>query len=333
MKYRIELAGAKSASSLFFTPAVRPPVRHRHMRPGGGEIEDPSGPHPTRLIALLDRLRWIEVSTASTRADLVTESVRRRCKMSEPGPMIDRVEESPAWPGVVAFIVVAGVVGGLLAWLGGEAFRDLIQPRRHPVNAKGIILQVASPRQEDLAEARNAGLAFAWQGAVLGACFGAAGGLARGDRWAALRASGFGSVAGAVGCAAMSLALLPLYSAYRRGHPDEASRDLSYPLLVHAGIWSVAGAAGGAAFGFGLGRRNAVAQAAIGGLLGATAGAAAYELIGVIAFPNAATTRFVSWTWPTRLLARFAVAILAAAGIARAITPRRHRPQRDSMTS
>lgn len=255
--------------------------------------------------------------------------------MSEPATMTDAgpgpAERTTSRP--AGWILAAGVVAGLLAWLGGEACHELIQPRKHPVNAKGIILQVASPRQEDLAEARNAGLVFAMLGASLGACLGAAGGLARRDRRAAIRAAGFGAVAGAVGTALMSVALLPLYTAYRRGHPDEASRDLMFPLLVHAGVWSVAGAAAGGAFGLGMGRRELMAQAALGGFLGAVTGAAVYEFIGVMAFPDAATTRFVSWTWPTRLLARLAVAILAAVGIARSIAPRRPRPQRGSLTS
>ncbi len=36
----------------------------------------------------------------------------------------------------------------------------------------------------------------------------------------------------------MSLVLLPPYNAYKDRQPDEASRDLIYPLLVHVGIWS-----------------------------------------------------------------------------------------------
>ena len=98
------------------------------------------------------------------------------------------------------------------------------------------------------------------------------------------------------------------------------------PLLVHAGIWSVAGAVGGAAFGLGRGERGEWPRAALGGFLGAAAAAAAYELIGVTAFPGAGTTQFISSTWPTRLLARLAVGILASAGIALAIAPPRERP-------
>jgi len=252
--------------------------------------------------------------------------------MSEPS----KIETTPepvvsTFSRPLTYLLAAGVAAGMIAWLGGEACHDVFQPRKRPVNMKGIMLQVASPRQQEVAEERNAGLAFVWLGAALGGCCGVAGGLARRDRSSGLRAAGFGAVAGAVGCAAVSLALLPLYDSYRRGHPDEAARDVIYPLLVHGAIWSVAGAAGGAAFG--LGGRRILGQAAIGGLLGALAGTIAYELIGVAAFPGAGTTQFVSSTWPTRLLARLAVGVFAAGGIARSIAPPRSRPQRGSTTS
>jgi hypothetical protein len=248
---------------------------------------------------------------------------------SEPIPPVSTEASSGIagrWVGPAAMILAAGVVAGLVGWLGGEACRDVIRPRRHPVNSRGIILNVVSPRDQDLADAKNAGLAFAWLGAVLGAGLGAAGGLARHSGRAAIAAAWFGVAMGAVACAAMSVALLPLYNAYRHRNPDEASRDLMFPLLVHAGIWSAAGAAGGAAFGLGMGTRGSMPRAVLGGLAGAAVAAAVYELIGVVAFPDAGTTRFVSSTWPTRLLARLAVGILAAAGVAFAVAPPRERP-------
>jgi hypothetical protein len=125
----------------------------------------------------------------------------------------------------------------------------------------------------------------------------------------------------------MSLAVLPAFNTYKARHPDEASKDLILPLLVHAIIWSAAGAVGGWAFAHGLDARGQRAKIAFGGLAGAALGATVYELIGAAVFPYAQTTDFVSATWDSRLLARLTVTILAAAGVAITVTetPGRHR--------
>lgn len=212
--------------------------------------------------------------------------------------------------------LVAGVVAGLVAWLGGEACLNRIKPPRHPVNSKGLVLNLTDRRELAIADAKNAGLAFAFLGASLGVGLGVAGGLARRSVRAATTAGLLGLILGAAGGAGMSLALLPPYNNYKAQHPDEAARDVILPLLVHAGIWSAAGASGGLAFGLGLGVRRGLPRIVLGGLAGAALGAFVYELIGAVAFPAAQTTQFVSATGPTRLLARLAVTILAAAGVA-----------------
>ena len=51
-----------------------------------------------------------------------------------------------------------------------------------------------------------------------------------------------------------------MYHAYHERHPDEASRDMIYPLLVHLGVWSAVGATGGLAFGIGLGAPRPAAR-------------------------------------------------------------------------
>ena len=87
-------------------------------------------------------------------------------------------------------------------------------------------------------------------------------------------------------------------------------------MLLHGGIWSAIGAAGGLAFSVGLGGRGRAVRALLGGLLGAFGGTMIYELIGGLAFPVAEADRPVSATWGTRLIARLAVASLAAVGTA-----------------
>ncbi len=118
---------------------------------------------------------------------------------------------------------------------------------------------------------------------------------------------------GSLLAAGASLGLLPLYFRALDQDQEGLSRDLTLPLVVHAGIWAAAGLAGGLAFGIGLGGgRDRLIKAAIGGLLGAALGAALYEMCGAMAFPGDRTTTPLSLTWQTRLLARLLVAILAA---------------------
>ena len=222
-----------------------------------------------------------------------------------------RVSRARLW----AWALGAGLLAGVVSWLGGEACHELIKPPRHTVNSHGMTLRVTDRREEAAAVAKNAGLAFLLLGAALGGGLGAAGGLARGSRRAAVQATGAGLVLGIVAAGGMSLALLPAYNAYQRRHPDEAARDLLWPLLVHAGIWSAAGAAGGLALALGLGGRGAIPRAMLGGFLGAAVGTVAYELAGAF-FPAARTSQFVSATWETRLMARLAVTLLASGGAA-----------------
>jgi hypothetical protein len=226
-----------------------------------------------------------------------------------------------------ALILAAGFVAGSVAWLGGEACLDIIKAPRHPVNSKGMILNVIDRRQQAVADMKNAGLAFTLLGATLGAGFGVAARFVRGSGWRASSAI-IGLVAGAIGCAGMSLALLPAYAAYQRHYPDEASRDLILPFLVHASVWSIAGGAGGLAFGLGLrpGTRKLLPRVVLGGIVGAAVGTAAYELIGAGAFPTAKTSQFLSTTWQTRLLARLAVAVLAAVGVGMSVNEPAERP-------
>ena len=219
-----------------------------------------------------------------------------------------------------AFALGAGILAGLVSWLGGEACREVIKPPRHNVNSKGLILRVTDRREEATAVAKNAGIAFVFLGAALGGGLGAAGGLARRSRRSVATAGLIGLAMGAVAAGVMSLVLLPPYNAYKLRNPDEALRDLLLPLLVHAGIWSVVGVAGGLALGLGLGERGLLPQAVLGGLLGAVVAAAAYELIGAFAFPEARTAQFVSATWESRLVARLAVTLLAAIGAVLGLT-------------
>src|SRR5262249_21167578 len=77
-----------------------------------------------------------------------------------------------------------------------------------------------------------------------------------------------------------------------------------------------AGLVGGLAFGLGLGGgRSSVARAAAGGLVGALLAALLFEATAAMAFPKAGTTRPLSLTPESRLLAKMMVAMLSAAGV------------------
>jgi hypothetical protein len=162
-------------------------------------------------------------------------------------------------------------------------------------------------------ETLEASLAFGSLGAVLGLTLGLAGGSARGSARAALIAAIVGSILGGAAGAGMSRALLPIY--FRILDPDHG--DLTLAILIQGGIWPVIGAAGGAAFGIGLGERGRAVVPLLGGLLGAVAGLLVYEIVGALVFPLDKTSNPLSATWGTRLFARLAVTTLASAGAAR----------------
>src|SRR4051794_20687151 len=68
----------------------------------------------------------------------------------------------------------AGLLAGLIAWLGGEFCVDRIKPPRHAANSKGLVLNVTDRAEVATADAKNAGLAFAILGASIGLGLGVA---------------------------------------------------------------------------------------------------------------------------------------------------------------
>jgi hypothetical protein len=149
-------------------------------------------------------------------------------------------------------------------------------------------------------------------GIVLGGCLGFAGGLARGSIVPGLRAALVGVVPGGVLAACASFALLPVYFRAKERSVEQFSRDLVTPTLVNGGIWMAAGLGAGMAFGFGLGGgRDRVSKAALGGLIGAAAGAVLYEMLSASVFPTSKVTSALPPDWFSRLLARVFVTTLA----------------------
>jgi len=218
----------------------------------------------------------------------------------------------------------AGILAGLASWLLGEAVLDYFRPPSRIVIAMGIPMNVPSQAGEHGAITRNSVLAFGLLGATLGLALGMAGGLARGSWPDASRGALVGLSAGAVAGAAATPALVPIY--FRTIIEDPLASGLTVPLLVHGGIWAAVGAAGGLALGIGSGARRAhLMKIVLGGLVGGLLGAVVYEMLGAFAFPMAATTKPISETWGTRLIARLSVAILAAVGAAWGVNESRPR--------
>ncbi|WP_145269194.1 hypothetical protein [Tautonia plasticadhaerens] len=77
-------------------------------------------------------------------------------------------------------------------------------------------------------------------------------------------------------------------------------------------MWLPAGLCGGLALGLGLDGWRRGLRTALGGVLGAAAAVAAYEIVAALAFPTAKTAHPVSIAVGARLLAYLSVALLVS---------------------
>ena len=215
--------------------------------------------------------------------------------------------------------LTAGLMAGVASWLAGETESCKSPRRRSWFRAWGGSRSKRRSLTVRVAEQQTAIRVFGVFGAVTGLALGLAGGLAGYSTKRAGIAAGVGLVVGGIVGALAPLVVLPIF--YLAGGP--ASDDMIPPLLMHAGVWMGVGAAGGLAFGIGLGGRRRVFAPLLGGAVGAVIGAIVYEFVGAIAFPLAMTASPISTTWESRLLARLLVAFFAAVGIALAVADRR----------
>ena len=227
---------------------------------------------------------------------------------AEPGIPTTRRAERPGllW----LWGLAAGVAAGLIAWLAGEIAYGTFAPSAELLQNVNPALSPALAQEQRAANINNATLAFGLLGAILGLILGMVGGLAR----RSLRSGGMAGligllVGGAVG-AGVSWVVVPISEQYAQLLSD----SLGYPLLIHGGIWSAIAAAGGLAFGLGTAHRGTIPRAILGAIVGALLGTVAYELAGALAAPLAETSRPLSITSATRLLARLAVTIPTVLG-------------------
>jgi hypothetical protein len=219
-----------------------------------------------------------------------------------------------------ALALGAGVLAGIASSIGGEASTAVFKPRLIAAKSKGRSIRVATRHDQAISDAKNAGLAFVIVGGFLGAGLGAAGGLARGSVRAAATTGFLGLILGSVTALVASAAALPLYDAYSERHLDDVSQNLIPPILVHAGIYSALGAAGGLALAIGLRERNRVLPCFLAAMAGAALAAITFDLVGSAVFPLAKTTQIVPEAWASRLLSRLAVSVSGAVGAACAAT-------------
>ncbi len=218
---------------------------------------------------------------------------------------------------LVALALGAGLVAGVASWLIGEAALETFRPAQVPTVIMGQNVLRVDFHDRSRADRNNALLAYGALGSAMGLALGAAGGLARGSVRSAGSAAAFGAIAGAGASVAAAALALPFYFRALDVAPEELSRDVVLPLLVHLGAWSAAGLAGGLALGIGLGTAGRAgtaraARTAAGGMVGAAIGTVLFELLGSLAFPEAKTGAPISGSWATRLIARLAVAALAS---------------------
>jgi hypothetical protein len=242
------------------------------------------------------------------------------------------VRPGPARPAsnrLAIWALGAGLLAGATAWLVGEATLEVFRPTMVTMDTPVGRMTAASAQEVMRTDVKNSALAFAVQGACLGLALGLAGGLARGSARSGAAAGLAGAVLGGALALGASAALQPVY--YRNVQLDQVEQGLTVPMLVHGGIWGAAGLAAGLAFGLGLGRGPAsIARAAVGGLVGVALAAFVFEATAAIVFPKAATTRPLSLTPGSRLMAKMLVSLLAAAGIAALLASTRTPPQAET---
>jgi hypothetical protein len=213
-----------------------------------------------------------------------------------------------------AFALTAGVAAGLISWVGGELAFEAFKPRLFnvPSPVGGATLQptVAST---NVAEFKNAILAFAILGCVTGLAMGFSGGLAGRSPSRGVKV---GLSAQAAGALVGALASLTLLRFFYRGLVQDLN-DLWSPLLIHGGIWMAIGAVGGSAFALGLGCQRRLHAAIGGAVFGGFFASVLYQTVSASFFPDSQTNGPVGTSSSVRLVAMLSVTLLIAAGAAR----------------
>lgn len=214
---------------------------------------------------------------------------------------------------VWSIAITAGLVAGLLAWLGGEIAYGVFHPRTFEVQILGMTSLQPTIGTVNAADYKNATLAFAILGGATGLVLGLAGGLAAGSPRRGLGVGLAGLLAGAAVGAAASLAILRFYYRGFTLNPN----DLVTPIMTQGGIWTAIGALGGAAFALGAGLRRQVSNAIAGACIGAMLATLLFQVLSQSFFPNSNFGEPLASSPAVRLMARVLVTLLVAIGAAR----------------
>ncbi|RUL88134.1 hypothetical protein [Tautonia sociabilis] len=218
--------------------------------------------------------------------------------------------ESPSTPGRgQALLVTAGAaLGALLAWGLGETPIVRVPPQQSNLVVMGQVTQTVATTAEAIQEADRltAIRSLAAFGALVGLALGAAGGVFRRSRRAAVKAGALGMLLGGGLGAVSPLGALPLLEAIR----TPGTQDLLPSLTMHLALWIPSGLAAGLAFGVGKGESKGGLIASAGaGACGAALGAVAFQLLGTLAFPMAGVEKVLAATPISRLFGRLIVAL------------------------
>ncbi len=221
----------------------------------------------------------------------------------------ERASVGQASRALVLRALLAGLLAGLATWGVDEVGLLRVAPQRRAVNTMGTIVSAETTETRSAALLRTAALTYGFLGAAVGVALGVAGGLRVGPvRLASAVAAGLllGALAGGI----LPFAVIPLYVRAVEG----AVEELVPSILMHWGLWTLIGAAGGLALGVGLGGRARAIAALCGGALGAIVGTVLYDLIGALALPLDETGQPFSATRLSHLLCFVLVATSAAVG-------------------
>jgi hypothetical protein len=217
----------------------------------------------------------------------------------------------------------AGLVCGLISWVGGETtfnrfpIKDEIVFPPDYDKIGGYQKQAVSAQiQGDavrIVEKKKATVSFGLLGLVLALSLGAVGGIYAASARDSLAGMVLGTLVGAGAGGGISWVVTPLFFRYQ--NPESGLLIL---FMTHAAIFGGIGAAAGLALGLGLGDRPAMVRAVFGGLLGALFGTIALESINSLAFPLMRTFEPIPSEPTPRLVEYVCVAVCTAlfAGLA-----------------